>query len=265
MLTVGTPLNEWDIAIYRGITTGLNDAFIIDNQTKDALIAEDPRSAEIIKPVLRGRDIRRYQAQWKGLWLIATFPALNLNIDNYPAVKRHLLSSGKRRLEQSGKRLPNGTRSRKKTSNAWFEMQDTCAYHVEFTKQKLFWIDLTEQGRFAYDDSEMFCVNSAYMMTGDSIKYLCAVLNSTLATWFMRSSALNSGMGTTRWVRFTVDRIPIPKIHAMRQRPFIECVDEILHARNARTDTLELETDLDRLVYALYGLTEDEIQWIASA
>ena len=63
-------------AINYGIKTGYNDAFIIDNQTKDALIAEDPRSAEIIKPVLRGRDIQRYQAQWKGLWLIATFPAL---------------------------------------------------------------------------------------------------------------------------------------------------------------------------------------------
>ena len=98
-------------AINYGIKTGFNDAFIIDNQTKDALIAEDPKSVEVIKPVLRGRDIQRYQAQWKGLWLIATFPALDLNIDDYPAVKRHLLSFGKRRLEQSGKRLPNGERS----------------------------------------------------------------------------------------------------------------------------------------------------------
>ena len=117
MRAVGTPLKDWDIAIYRGITTGLNEAFIIDNQTKDALIAEDPKSAEVIKPVLRGRDIQRYQAQWKGLWLIATFPALGLNIDDYPAVKRHLLSFGKQRLEQLGKRLPDGARSRKKTAN----------------------------------------------------------------------------------------------------------------------------------------------------
>ena len=264
MVAVGTPLKEWDITIYRGITTGLNDAFIIDNQTKEALVAQDPKSTEVIKPVLRGRDIQRYQARWKELWLIATFPAIAVNIDDYPAVKRHLLSFGKQRLEQSGKRLTNGTRARKKTTNAWFEMQDTCAYHAEFTKEKLFWIDLTEQGRFAYDESEMFCVNSAYMMTGDSIKYLCAVLNSTLVTWFMRSSALNSGMGTTRWVRFTVDRIPVPKIDAMRQRPLIQLVDKILHARSARTDTLALEEDMDQLVYALYGLTEDEVQWIAN-
>ena len=247
-------------AIYRGITTGFNDAFIIDNQTKDALIAEDPKSVEVIKPVLRGRDIQRYQAHWKGLWLIAAFPALDLNIDNYPAVKRHLLSFGKRRLEQSGKRLPNGERSRKKTSNAWFEMQDTCAYHAEFVKEKLFWIDLTEEGRFAYDDGEMFCVNSAYMLTGNSLMYLCAVLNSALVTWFMRNSALNSGMGTTRWVRFTVDRIPIPVIDIAGQRPFIRAVNAIQDALRTGADTMILEAELDSLVYELYGLTADEIR-----
>ena len=208
--------------------------------------------------MLRGKDIQRYQAQWKGLWLIATFPALDFDIDKYPAVKRHLLSYGKRRLEQSGKRLPNGGRSRKKTGNAWFEMQDTCAYHAEFVKEKLFWIDLTEEGRFAYDDGEMFCVNSAYMLTGKSLKYLCAVLNSALVTWFMQNSALNSGMGTTRWVRFTVERIPIPIIDTNGQRPFIQAVDAIQDALSTGADTTILESDLDSLVYDLYGLTANE-------
>ncbi len=247
-------------AINYGIKTGFNEAFIIDNQTKDALIAEDPQSAEIIKPVLRGRDIQRYQAQWKGCWLIATFPALGLNIDDYPAVKRHLLSFGKQRLEQSGKRLPDGARSRKRTTNAWFEVQDTCAYHAEFVKEKLFWIDLTEEGRFAYDDGEMFCVNSAYMLTGSSLKYLCAILNSTPVTWFMQNSALNSGMGTTRWVRFTVERIPIPIIDIASQQPFVRVVGAIQDALRTGADTMTLESDLDSLVYDLYGLTADEIR-----
>ena len=154
MLSTGTPLKEWDIAINYGIKTGLNDAFIIDNQTKDALTAEDPRSAEIIKPVVRGRDIQRYQVDWRGLWLIATFPACALSIDDYPAVKEHLLSFGRARLEQSGKRLPNGTRSRKKTSHDWFELQDTCAYHGDFAKEKLLWMDLVnDRERFAYSDN----------------------------------------------------------------------------------------------------------------
>ena len=102
-----------------GIKTGLNEAFILDNQTKEALISEDPRSSEIIKPILRGRDIQRYKAHWKSLWLIDSHNGfgnlpLAISIDDYPAVKRHLLTFGKARLEQSGKRLPDGTRSRKK-------------------------------------------------------------------------------------------------------------------------------------------------------
>ena len=138
MIAVGTPLKDWDIAINYGIKTGYNEAFIIDNRTKEALVAADPKSAEILKPVVRGRDIRRYKAEWQGLWLIATFPALRVSIDDYPAVKKHLLTFGKARLEQSGKRLSDGTRSRKKTSNAWYEMQDTCAYHADFAKEKLY-------------------------------------------------------------------------------------------------------------------------------
>ena len=105
MEAVGTPLKEWDIRIYRGILTGLNDAFIVDQATRDALVAADPRSAEILKPVLRGRDIARYRANWAGLWLISTLPALGLEIDDYPAIKRHLLSFGRDRLAQEGRVL----------------------------------------------------------------------------------------------------------------------------------------------------------------
>ena len=135
-----------------------------------------------------------------------------------------------------------------------------CVYYKEFSKEKLFWIDLTENGRFAYDDGVIFCANSAYMITGPSIRYLCAVLNSTLITWYMRNTALNSGMGTPRWVRFTVERLPIPIIAAAKQRPFIRLVDSILEAKaaNPDTDTSSLEWEIDRLVYDLYGLTEEE-------
>lgn len=106
---VGTPLKDWDISIYRGVLTGYNEAFIIDGKKKDELIAADPRSAEIIRPLLRGRDIKRYSYEFADLWLIATFPSKNYNIDDYPAVKKYLLGFGKERLEQSGKEfLSNG-------------------------------------------------------------------------------------------------------------------------------------------------------------
>ena len=261
MQAIGTPLKDWDVRINRGITTGCNDAFIIDDATRRALIAEDPKSAEIIKPVLRGRDIQRYQAEWAGMWLIATFPPLQLDIEDYPAVKEYLLFFGKDRLEQSGKTVVGGGKSRKRTQHAWFELQDATAYHEDFAKEKLIWMDLTDRGRFAYDDNGMFCVNTAFVMSGHSIKFLCAILNANLTTYFMNRTALNSGMGVTRWIRTTVETIPIPKIPAAEQRPFIRLVDAILTARAAdpSADTREQEAGIDRLVYGLYGLTAKEV------
>ena len=266
MEAAGTPLKEWDVKINRGVTTGLNDAFIIDDVTKEALIAEDPNSADIVKPVLRGRDVQRYRAKWARLWLITTFPSLQLNIDDYPAVKKHLLSFGKHRLEQSGKTLADGGKSRKKTGNKWFEAQDQIAYHEEFIKEKLFWADMANVGRFAYSDKETYCNNKGYILTGNSLKYLCAILNSSLITWLIKNTAVTTGMGLTEWTIVTVERLPIPKISPAEQRPFINLVDSILTAKatDPKAETTQQEAQINLLVYALYNLTEEEISAVES-
>lgn len=266
ILAKGTPLADWDLRIFRGVTTGLNDAFIIDDKTKNALTATDPKSAELIKPILRGRDIRRYRAQWASKWLI--YSHADIDIYRYPAIKSHLLPH-----EEALKRRTGGAR-RDKNGNLfvpyeWYELQvdyyKSRAYR-EFSREKLIWMDLTERGRFAYDNGEMFCLNTSYVLTGSSIKYLCALLNSNLITWYLNSTALNSGMGVPRWVRFTVERISIPKLTDEEQRPFIDLVDRILAAKDADRvwgqnppDTSALEAEIDRLVYDLYGLTDAEI------
>ncbi|MDE2842167.1 MAG: hypothetical protein OXN21_02165 [Chloroflexota bacterium] len=252
-------------AINYGIKTGYNEAFIIDNRTKEALVAADPKSAEILKPVVRGRDIRRYKAEWQDLWLIATFPALGVSIDDYPAVKKHLLTFGKARLEQSGKRLSDGTRSRKKTSNAWYEMQDTCAYHADFSKEKLLWMDMSPEGRFAYSDQELFCNDKGFIMTGNALKYLCAVLNSSLVTWFIETTALTTGMGVLQWKKFAVERLPIPNVAVKRQRLLVEQVDQILLLKsdNLAANTKKEEAEINKLVFRLYGLTDDEIRAVS--
>ena len=97
-------------------------------------------------------------------------------------------------------------------------------------------------------------------MIGHSHKYLCAVLNSTLITWLVDNTALTTGMGVTQWKKFVVERIPVPKLTAAKQRPFVRLVDRILEAKTADpgADTSELEREIDRLVYELYGLTEAE-------
>ena len=134
---VGTPLKDWDINIYRGVLTGCNEAFIIDSEKRDEILAncqtedERQRTAELIRPILRGRDIKRYGYDWANIYLIATFPSRHYDIDRYPAVKQYLLSFGIERLEQTGKtHIVDGekVKARKKTSNKWFETQDSISY-----------------------------------------------------------------------------------------------------------------------------------------
>ena len=232
-------------------------------------MAADSKSTEIIKPVLRGRDIQRYRADWAGLWLInipwhfplqldssiqgASEKAEGLFKKQYPAVYEHLLSH-KAALSARNK-SETGIRYE------WYALQRWAAnYREDFAKEKLIWMDLTERGRFSYDNSETYCANSAFVVTGPSLKYLCGVLNSSLVTWYMENTALNSGMGVTRWIPVTVERIPIPKLSVAKQRPFVQLVDRILEAKAADpdADTDPFEWEIDRLVYDLYGLTEGE-------
>ena len=267
MQAKGTPLKNWDVSIYRGVITGYNKAFIIDDKTKEALVAKDPKSAEIIKPVLRGKDVRRFRARWAHQWVIvAKFGSFKTLPEEFPEIYRHLLQHEDRLKARGQCRYSrSGSNSQEKEypgQHHWLELDNNPreTYLEEFAKEKLIWMDLTEQGRFAYDDRAMFCLNTTFLMTGESVKFLCAVLNSQLVTWFMRNTALNSGMGVTRWIGYTVERIPIPKLTAEEQRSFVQLVDEILEAKAAdlNADTSELERNIDRLVYDLYGLTEEE-------
>ena len=258
MERVGTPLRDWKVSIYRGVTTGLNAAFIIDDATRQKLIDADPKSAEIIKPIVRGRDIRRWHLRRAGWWLITTFPAAKVNIDDYPAIKEHLLSFGQERLAPTGMMLPDGVRSRRKANHEWFEVQDATAYYGEFSKAKLFWADMAKEGRFAYHDAaEMFSNNKGYIMTGQSLKYLCGVLNSRLITWYVQQTAATTGMGLTEWTVVMVQRIPIPRATAAGRRRVSGLVDGILGAGSAAR-VLELEGELDVVVGGLYGLEEGE-------
>ena len=248
----GTPLRDWNVKINRGITTGYNKAFIIDDATRVGLVDEDPKSAEIIKPVLRGKDIRRYMARWADQWLIDTHngyaEVTAINIKDYTAIKEHLdcfYPQLARRYDKG--RTPYNLRN--------------CSFHEDFSREKLFWMDMSPEGRFAYSDTELYCNDKGFIMTGESLKYLCAFLNSSLIMWMMENTALTTGMGLMQWKKFAVERLPIPKISAARQRPFIQLVDEILNAKAADpdADTWQQETEIDKMVYDLYALTENEI------
>ena len=149
------------ISIYYGIKTGFNDAFIIDQATRDALVAEDPRSAELLRPILRGRDIARYHANWADLWLIDTHNGYDgeppIDVNEYPAIKAH--------LDRFIKRLQR----RQDKGNTPYNLRN-CAYHASFALEKVVWIELVDRGRFAYDESGMLIEATAFMITGEQMK-----------------------------------------------------------------------------------------------
>ena len=268
---VGTPLKDWDIQINYGIKTGCNEAFIIDEAKRAEILenchdaAERKRTEQIIRPILRGRDIKRYAYEWAHLYIIATFPALHLDIEDYPAVKRYLLSFGKERLEQTGKEyVLNGQRikARKKSNNEWFETQDTIGYMDDFAKPKIVWMDLSDVPTFAYDDNAQFANNTVYFLSGaTNTLFLLGYLNSKIAMYLFSQIGSTSGVGTTRWQAFTMERLLVPSAILAQQAPIIALVDRILAAKKADSaaDTSALEEEIDTLVYGFYDLTEAEI------
>ena len=150
------PLKDWeDIRINYGIKTGCNEAFIIDKAKKDELIRQSPNSVDIIRPILRGKDIKKYGYNFADKYLIATFPSKKYDIEDYPAVRDYLFNFGKsdtdylfqygkdcwgkKRLEQSGNKG-----SRKKTHNKWFELQDSITYWDDFSKPKIIYPNMTK-------------------------------------------------------------------------------------------------------------------------
>ena len=257
MYATGTPLNEWDVKINRGITTGCNEAFIIDNATKRSLIAEDSNSQHIIKPNMRGKDVRRYRAQPADEWIIATHNGYGdipvVNIDHYPAVKMYLDG------------YYNQLESRQDKGKTPYNLRN-CTFYGEFAKEKLFWRRVASQGVFAYISEETYCVNAVFMVTGDSLKFLCAVLNSKLTTWFMQQMLPTSGTGTFHWEKVHVERLPVPHISPTTEHRFNRSLGRVLEAKhsNPSADTLALEAEIDRLVYDLYGLTDAEVELVES-
>ncbi|MBQ3722912.1 MAG: Eco57I restriction-modification methylase domain-containing protein, partial [Bacteroidales bacterium] len=211
---VGTPLKDWDINIYRGVLTGYNEAFIISTEKRDEILAncktndERERTEELIRPILRGRDIKRYGYEWAKLYLIATFPARHYDIEQYPAVKQYLLSFAqeyliangnewvanghlsdfcKQKLAQTGQyviingkyildKKGNKEKGRKKTSNKWFETQDSISYWEDFIKPKIIYREIGFEMDACIAPANWFINNKLYLITGNDIEYLLAFL-----------------------------------------------------------------------------------------
>ena len=259
---IGTPLKDWDVKIYRGILTGYNDAFIIDGKKKDELIAADPKSAEIIRPILRGRDIKRYSYEFANLYIIATFPSKMYNIDDYPAVKKYLLSFGIERLEQTGKtyRLNGKTiKARKKTTNKWFETQDSISYWDDFSKQKIIWGEISDKPKFALDKKgEYSIVNTVFMMTGENLSYLITFLNSKLSEYYFSQIATTTGVGTVRWLKYKIELLPIPPVNCIN-KTIVDKLEGLCDIKN----TNDVSNLIDETIYTIYSFSDEEIALVS--
>ena len=227
----GTPLKDWDIQIYRGILTGCNDAFIISTDTRNEILSncnddsERRRTEKLIRPILRGRDIKRYGYDWANKWLIATFPTRHYDIDDYPTVKNYLLSFGIERLEQTGRtHTINGikVKARKKTTHKWFETQDPIAYWQDFDKPKIVWARLMRITKSDVDAFPRFCkckagmlvVDSLCFFTGDEkrIGLLCEMLNSSYSAYYFFKNIAILDNGGMQMRQQYVEEIPLPML-----------------------------------------------------
>ncbi|MEJ7861271.1 MAG: TaqI-like C-terminal specificity domain-containing protein [Pyrinomonadaceae bacterium] len=245
----GKPLGEYvNGRFYRGVVTGLNEAFVIDRKTRDKLIAEDANSAELIKPYVRGRDVKRWQIESQDLWLC--FIGWHFEAEKYPAIFNHI------------KNFENELKSRPEVRDGkvpWFAMSRYAAdYWHEFEKPKIILGRFMNKATFAFD-KEGFFNNDALYMIPDANEFVVAILNSSSCWWFLHQTCTDLQNGYLQAFRENLFQIPIPKIEEKDQQPFVALVDRILELKKEGKETLDLENEIDKLIYRLYDLTDEEI------
>lgn len=275
------PLKDWDVNIYYGIKTGLNEAFIIDSSKRQEIIDhcldddERRRTEAVIKPILRGRDIKRYAYNWAGLWVIfipwhfplhndpsiqgASEKAEKEFVKQYPSIYHHLLSYkeplSKRNKEETGIRYE------------WYALQRCAAtYYPEFEKEKVVYGQFQNDAEYALAEKGIYLSSNEYMIGGNyNKKYFLALLNSKITKWYLNT--ITGVLGETLKIgqKSNFVKIPIPSITASNEQiveQIESLVDKILSAKkdNPAADTAALEQQIDHLVYHLYDLTEEEIR-----
>ena len=251
--SVGTPLKDWDIQIFRGVLTGCNEAFIIDSKKREEILLncktedERHRTAELIRPILRGRDIKRYGYDWANLWLIyipwhfpyqfdesiqgASKKAENAFREQYPAVYSHMLQYkeplSKRNKAETGIRYE------------WYAMQRWGAkYWEDFSKPKIVWNRIASVKQFAKVDKYLYIQDSMHFIIGSNLNYICSVLNSKIIQWLL-STIIGEAAGGNAGNADNIWNLPIP----------LTTKDKPIN---------------DDFLYSKYKLTTEEISFIES-
>lgn len=255
---VGKPLKDWDISINYGIKTGYNDAFIISGLKRKELIEQDPKSEEIIRPILRGRDIKRYGYNFADLWLINSHNGIKekgikpINIEDYPAIKKH--------LDGFYPHLEN----RADKGDTPYNLRN-CAYMDDLNSPKIIWGEISDRTKFSIDMNGNF-LNEAttFLMTGKSLIFLLGFLNSKLSEYLFSKIGTTTGVGTVRWKKFTIEQLPVPVVAMSDLQTIESLIINIVNAINNNSDVTETEKKLNAKIYQTLDFSEEEINFIES-
>ncbi|MDR1820097.1 MAG: hypothetical protein LBR15_07650, partial [Methanobrevibacter sp.] len=216
----GTPLKELkDINIYRGILTGFNEAFIINSETRNDLIAKDPKNREIIKPLLRGRDIHRWSINYQNLYLITTKNGIYVPKE-YPTIYEHL----KLYEDKLTKRYDKG--------EYWYNLRN-CAYYEEFEKQKIIWSEIRSNLSVAFDKNNFFIDKTCFMLVHNNdnvhfLKFLSSLMSSKLLNFAFRKIGSTLGDKGLNLSKIFIEQLPIIIISKEEQKPLIDLTTEII-------------------------------------
>ena len=244
---VGTPLKNWDIQIYRGVLTGCNDAFIISTEKRNEILAncqsedERQRTEELIRPILRGRDIKRYGYNWANLWLINIHNGIKgklprIDINEYPAIKVHL------------DQYWNKIKDRMDQGDTPYNLRN-CAYMEDFFKPKITWGNLNLKGTYSYVQKGMFINAPSPFIVTSNIAIL-HILNSKIADYYIRSLGVTRNGGYFEYKPMFVEKFPIPQtgLDSLELYPI--------------NPSKEQEKEIDDIIYRLYHLSMQEIEYI---
>lgn len=258
LAAAGMPLGKYvEGKLFYGIKTGLNEAFIVDGSTRSQLIATDAKSAEVIKPYLQGRDIKRWDAQHEDTYVI--FTRRGIAIDKYPAIKAYLANWQE---DLTPKKSSSDKRGRKPGRYKWYEIQDEIAYFAEFDSPKITWGNLATKPQFAMAAEGLHVNAPANIITADSrtLSYLLGVLNSSVTQYFISLNAATRQGGFIEYKPMYVEQVPIPNPDDALKQRIAEVANDCQTAAAHALEVLPaLEAELNALVYQAYGLTAEEI------
>ena len=260
---VGTPLKDWDIQINYGIKTGFNDAFIISTEKRNEILAnckdedERQRTDELIRPILRGRDICRYGYNWADLWLINTHNGIKgrlerINIWDYPAIRQHLDNYWDK------------IKPRADQGDTAYNLRN-CAYLDLLCQPKIVWGEISDKTKFCIDDSGLYYPEATtFMLSGGNLYLLLAFLNCSVSEYVFSKIGTTTGVGTVRWKKYKILELVVPnKLTTSQVNDIVNLCKKIVSLKKDNSsNTIEIERQLNYLIYNLYDLTEEEIEFI---